>query len=50
MVPLFVALLLLVTKRIESDGYDLRPGTIDDGGVKPLSVTALFISLVRNAS
>ena len=47
-VPLFAVLLLLATKCI--DGNDLRRGIIGDGGVRPLSIMALFISLVRNAS
>jgi len=46
-VPLFAVLLLLATKCI--DGNDLRRGIVGDGGVKPLSIMALFISLVRNA-
>ena len=47
-VPLFAVLLLLATKCI--DGNDLRRGIVGDGGVKPLSIMALFISLVCNAS
>ena len=47
-VPLFAVLLLLATKCI--DGNDLRRGIVGDGGVKPLSIMALFISLVSNAS
>ena len=47
-VPLFAVLLLLATKCI--DGRDLRRGIVGDGGVKPLSIMALFISLVRGAS
>ena len=47
-VPLFAVLLLLATKCI--DGHDLRRGIVGDGGVKPLSIMALFISLVRNVS
>ena len=47
-VPLFAVLLLLATKCI--DGHDLRRGIVGDGGVKPLSIMALFISLVRNTS
>lgn len=43
-VPLFAVLLLLATKCI--DGYDLRRGIVGEGGVKPLSIMALFISLV----
>ena len=46
-VPLFAVLLLLATKYI--DGHDLRRGIVGDGGVKLLSIMALFISLVRNA-
>jgi len=47
-VPLFAVLLLLATKCI--DGHDLRRGIVGDGGVKPLSIMALFISLVCNPS
>ena len=47
-VPLFAVLLLLATKCI--DGNDLRRGIVGDGGAKPLSIMALFISLVSNAS
>lgn len=43
-VPLFAVLLLLATKCI--DGSDLRRGLFGEGGVKPLSIMALFISLV----
>lgn len=42
-VPLFAVLLLLATKCI--DGHDLRIGIVGEGGVKPLSIMALFISL-----
>ncbi|KAF9646199.1 hypothetical protein BDM02DRAFT_3156650 [Thelephora ganbajun] len=42
-VPLFAVLLLLATKCI--DGHDLRRGIVGEGGVKPLSIMALFISL-----
>ena len=45
-VLLFEILFLLVTKWI--DGHDLRRGIVGDGGVKPLSIVAFFISLVRN--
>ena len=47
-VPLFSVLLLLAAKCI--DGHDLRRGIVGDGGVKPLSIMALFISLVWNPS
>ena len=47
-VPLFAILLSLVTKYI--DGHDSRQETIGDGEVKPLSIMALLISLVPNAS
>ena len=43
-VPLFAVLLLLATKCI--DGHDLRRGIVGEGGVKPLSIMAFFISLV----
>jgi hypothetical protein len=45
-VPLFAVLLLLATKCI--DGHDLRLGIVGEGGVKPLSIMALFISLVSD--
>ena len=45
-VPLFAVLLLLATKCI--DGGDLRRGIVGEGGVRPLSIMALFISLVSN--
>ena len=45
--PLFSVLLLLAAKCI--DGHDLRTGIVGDDGVKPLSIMALFTSLVRNA-
>ena len=44
-VPVFSVLLLLATKCI--DGHDLRRGIVGEDGVKPLSIMALFISLVR---
>ena len=45
-VPLFAVLLLLATRCI--DGDDLRRGIVGEGGVEPLSIMALFISLVRD--
>ena len=47
-VPLFSVLLLLATKCI--DGHDLRQAIVGEGGVRPLSIMALFISLVWNTS
>jgi len=43
-VPFFAVLLLLAAQCINGD--DLRIGIVGEGGVKPLSIMGLFISLV----